>query len=422
MQPGTGRWRGLLAKCGPGVISGAANDDPSCIVTYTIAGASFGYLTLWTSLFGLPLIMAIQSMCARVGMISGRGLVGGIRISYPGWILVPVCASLVIANVVTIGADLGGMANVAQMVTGISALIWMAGFALLITSLLFFLPYRQIEKFLKWLCLVLFAYIAGALLAKPAWGAVAVATLVPRVEWSRECLAVLVAILGATLSPYFLFWQAAQEVEVEYCRGKRTIAQRRGATSADLERSRLDVFAGSLVSKLITYFITLTAAATLFTHGRRHIESAEQAAAALQPIAGPAASWLFALGVIGTGMLAIPALAGSSAYAVAEAMRWQASLQDKPRFAAEFYAVLLVSMLLGLGLLLTGFNVVQMLFWASVFNGLLAPPSILLVVLLARSRKIMGARIAPLWMRGVGWITVAATGAAAIALLASFAR
>ena len=413
---------GLLAKCGPGVISGAANDDPSCIVSYAVAGASIGYATLWTSLYALPLLATVQLMCARLGMVSGRGLAGDIRAQFRPWVLFAMCSSLVLANVVTLGADLGGMADVTEMITGISGLIWTAVYAVAILTMLFYFPYRRLERVFKWLCLVLFAYVVAGVLSHADVHAVMASTFIPRVSHSREYLSVLVAIMGATMSPYFLFWQASQQVEEEYCIGRRTLAARKGATRGELDSSRVDVFTGAFISKLITYFITLTTAATLFAHGHKHIETARDAAAALHPIAGPAAYWLFALGVVGTGLLAIPTLAGSAAYAVSEAMHWRASLEEKPILAPKFYAVLAISMLLGMSLIYLRFNVVQMLFWASIFNGILAPPAIALVLLLTRNPKIMGLHVNSPLLNLFGGLTVVLTSAAAIGLLISFTQ
>lgn len=411
----------IFRECGPGVISGAANDDPSCIVTYSIAGAAFGYLTLWTSLFTLPLLATVQLMCARLGLVSGRGLAGDVRVHHPKWVLFSICSLLLIANVVTIGADLGGMAEVTHMVTGLSAAWWTAIYAITIVTLLFYFPYRRLERIFRWLCLILFAYALAGLLARPNWGAALASTLVPGVQWSAHYFSVLVAIMGATMSPYFLFWQTSQEVEEEYCMGRRTVAQRRGATSEELHRSKLDVSTGAFISKLITYFITLTTAATLFAHGKNEINTAQEAAAALAPIAGPAAFWLFAIGVIGTGLLAIPTLAGSSAYAVSEALHWRGSLEEKPAVVPQFYGVLAASTFVGLGLIYSGFSVVQMLFWASVLNGLLAPPSIALVLLLTRDRNVMGDRVNSPWMNAMGWLTLVLTSAAAVGMLISMA-
>jgi len=406
--------------CGPGVISGAANDDPSCIVTYSIAGATLGYVTLWTSLFGLPLLAAVQLMCSRLGLVTKRGLARDVRLNYPKWALFSICTLLLIANTVTLGADLGGMAEVTEMVTGVSPYFWTGIYGFLIIALLLYFPYRVLERIFKWLCLVLFVYVGAGVLARPNWRAVLLHTVVPSFSASKNYLPVLVAIIGATMSPYFLFWQVSQEVEAEYCRPKRPINAPTGPSDRRLERSKADVFTGAFISKLITYFITLTTAATLYAHGTTQIKTAKDAAAALGPIAGGAASVLFAMGVIGTGLLAIPTLAGSSAYAIAEAFRWRASLEATVSIAPKFYAVLVISGLLGLGLIYSGISPVQMLFWASVFNGLLAPPSMALVILLTRNAQVMGERVNAMWMNWCGWLAVLLTSAAALGVFATF--
>ncbi len=411
--------RALLRNCGPGVISGAANDDPSCIVTYSIAGAAFGYLTLWTSLFSLPLLAAVQLMCSRLGLVTKRGLARDVRLNYPKWILFSMGGMLIVANTVTIGADLGGMAEVTEMVSGISAYVWTAIYAVTIIGLLLWFPYRVLERIFKWLCLVLFVYVASGILAHPHWRSVAFYTFVPAFKWSSQYLSVLVAIIGATMSPYFLFWQVSQEVEAEYCSRKRIVNVDHPPSDRKLERSKVDVFTGSFISKIITYFITLTTAATLFAAGKTNIGSAKDAAAALTPIAGHAASWLFAIGVIGTGLLAVPALAGSSAYAIAETFRWRASLEAKITIAPKFYSVLALAALLGVALIYLGLRPIEMLFWASVFNGVLAPPSIALVILLTRNPSVMGDRVNTRWMNWAGWIALIVTTVAAVAMLAT---
>jgi Mn2+/Fe2+ NRAMP family transporter len=329
---------------------------------------------------------------------------------------------LILANTVTIGADLGGMGEVTQMITGVSSYFWTAFYTISIVGLLLYFPYRVLERVFKWLCLVLFVYVVSGILARPDWPAVLFHTFVPSFKWSREYLSVLVAIIGATMSPYFLFWQVSQEVETEYCRRKRIVNVSDPPSERRLERSKTDVLTGSFISKLITYCITLTTAATLFAHGRTQIGTAKDAAAALGPIAGPAATWLFAAGVIGTGLLAIPTLAGSSAYAVSEAFRWRASLEAKVSIAPKFYAVLVTSAALGLALIYAGLHAIQMLFWASVFNGLLAPPSIALVILLTRKPEVMGDRVNTRWMNWCGWIVLVLTSVAALAMLVSFAH
>ena len=411
-----GRVRRFFNELGPGLITGAADDDPSGISTYSVAGASFGYAPLWTALFSFPLMTAVQLMCARLGMVSGRGLAGVIRHRYSRGVLWMACALLVVANVINIGADLGGMAAAAAMVTGVPAAAWTPLFAGFIVSLLFWSSYRQIARIFKWLTLVLFAYVATAFLARPDWSAVLRAAVLPQIQWSNHYLAVFVGILGTTISPYLFFWQAAQEVEQDRAAGRRTLQQRRGATAFELARARNDVVTGMFFSNVVMFFIILTTAATLHAHGQTSITTARQAAEALRPLAGDAAYWLFALGLIGTGMLGVPVLAGSSAYAVAEAEGWRGSLDDRPRLARRFYAVVAVSLLVGLGLDYFGFDAVGMLFWCAVVNGVLAAPLVVLVVLLTSDRSVMGEWVNPPLLRGLGWLTAVVMSAAAIAM------
>lgn len=411
------RVRRFFAELGPGLITGAADDDPSGISTYSVAGATFGYAPLWTALFSFPLMAAVQLMCARLGMVSGRGLASVIRRHYSRRVLWGACALLIVANVINIGADLGGMAEVSEMVTGVKAYVWTPLYAVFIVSLLFWSSYRRIASVFKWLTLVLFAYVLAAFLARPEWGAVLRATLVPHVEWSNGYLAVFVGILGTTISPYLFFWQAAQEVEEDRAAGRRTVRQRRGATDAELRRMRTDVLTGMFFSNLVMYFIILTTAATLHAHGETHIETARQAAEALRPLAGAGAYWLFALGLIGTGMLGVPVLAGSCAYAVAEAEGWRGSLDDTPRLARRFYAVVAVAMLVGLVLNYVGLDAVTMLFWSAVVNGVLAAPLIVLVVLLTSDRAVMGKRVNPPLLRWLGWATAVVMTAATVGML-----
>jgi len=405
---------------GPGLITGAADDDPSGISTYSVTGAAFGYAPLWTALFCFPLMTAVQMMCARLGMVTGKGLAGVIRERYPRWVLWSACALLVTANTVNIGADLGGMGKVTEMVTGISSIYWTPAYALLIASFLIWLSYYSVARIFKWMTLVLFAYVIAAFFAKPDWGAVLRYTFIPHVEWSGKYWATLVGIFGTTISPYLFFWQASQEVEEERQQGEVTLDQRKGATNAELRKSRKDVITGMLFSNLIMYFIIMTTAATLHAHGKTVIDTARDAADALRPLAGNGAYWLFSLGLIGAGMLGVPVLAGSSAYAVSEAAVWRGSLSDRPRLARKFYIVIAAGLLLGLGLDYAGINAVAMLFWSAVLNGVLAPPLIVIVLLLTSSRKIMGSRLNPGWLKGLGWTTVAVMSAATIAMFATW--
>jgi NRAMP (natural resistance-associated macrophage protein)-like metal ion transporter len=405
---------------GPGLITGAADDDPSGISTYSVAGASFGYGTLWTALFSFPMMSAVQLMCARLGMVTGRGLAAVVRRRYPRWVLWGTCSILIVANVVNIGADLGGMAETSRMVTGIPAWIWTIGYAGLIVSLLIFSSYRRIAKTFKWLTLVLFSYVFAAILAHPDWLKTVQATLVPHVEWTGDYLATFVGILGTTISPYLFFWQAAQEVEEERAKGRKGVAQRRGASDLEIRRSRNDVLIGMLFSNVVMYFIILTTAVTLHAHGQTHIATAREAAEALRPLAGEGAYWLFTLGIIGTGMLGVPVLAGSCAFAIAEAANWRGTLADKPRKGPQFYAVIVASMILGLILVSVGFDAVAMLFWSAVLNGVLAPPLIVVVVLLTSDRSVMGHRANPPLLRSLGWTTAAVMTAATIAMFVTW--
>jgi NRAMP (natural resistance-associated macrophage protein)-like metal ion transporter len=405
----------FFSNLGPGLITGAADDDPSGISTYSVTGASLGYAPLWTALFSFPLMTAVQLMCARLGMVTGLGLAGVIRRRYSRWVLWGSCALLIVANVINIAADLGGMAEATTMVSGVPSAIWVPVYGATIVMLLMWSSYRTIARTFKWLTLVLLAYVATAFVAHVDWGLALRATFVPHVEWSRDFFSVLVAILGTTISPYLFFWQAAQEVEEERAK-HRTLAKRRGATREELDNARADVMAGMFASNAIMYFIILTTSATLHAHGKTSITTAQQAAEALRPLAGAAAYWLFTLGLIGTGILAVPVLAGSCAYAIAEAAAWRGSLDRHPRQAKKFYIVLAVSVALGVGLDYAGFNAIKLLFTTAVINGVLAPPLILIVLLLTSSRDVMGDAVNSRTLSVLGWITFVVMVLAALGL------
>ncbi|HEY2018533.1 MAG TPA: Nramp family divalent metal transporter [Bryobacteraceae bacterium] len=406
----------FFSSLGPGLITGAADDDPSGIATYSVAGAALGYGPLWTALFSFPLMAAVQLMCSRLGMVTGRGLAAVVRRRYPRWVLWSACLILTVANVINITADLGGMAEATEMVTGVNSLWWMPVYAVLIIVLLFWTSYRVMARVFKWLTLVLFAYVITAFIAHPDWSHVLRATFVPDVHWSRAYLSVLVGILGTSISPYLFFWQAAQEVEEERAEGRTTVAQRQGATDQELRRARTDVVTGMFFSNFVMYFIILTTATTLNAHGITQIATAKQAAEALRPLVGNGAYWLFTVGLIGTGMLGVPVLAGSSAYAISEAMAWGASLDKRPNATPKFYSVLAASMAIGLALDYVGLDAVKMLFWSAVANGILAPPLIVLLVLLTSDRSVMGERVNPPLLRYLGWLTAGVMTAAAIAM------
>lgn len=406
-----------FATLGPGLITGAADDDPSGISTYSVAGAAYGYATLWIALLTFPLMAAVQLMCARLGLVTGRGLAAAVRIYYPRWVLWGACSILVVANVINIGADLGGMAEATQLITGIRPLVWIPFYAIGIIALLFWTSYKLIARIFKWLTLVLFAYVLASFYAHVDWKHALAVTFVPHLEWSRGFLAVFVAILGTTISPYLFFWQAAEEVEEDRALGRTTLAQRKGSTTAELKSARTDTIAGMFFSNFIMYFIILTTAATLHAHGHTNIATARQAAEALRPLAGNGAYLLFTLGLIGTGMLGVPVLVGCCAYAVAEGATWRGSMADRPESARAFYAVMATAMALGLALNYLGFNAVKMLFWSAVINGLLAPPLILLVILLTSNRKVMGKHVNPPLLLYLGWATFVVMVAAALGMI-----
>lgn len=404
-----------FAMLGPGLVTGASDDDPSGITTYSVAGASFGHGMLWTVPLTFPLVAAIQLVCARIGLVSGRGLAGALREQYPRGFLYGACLLLLVANVFNITADLGGMGDAAEMLTGVPSLVWVPCFGLVILVFTVYTRYATLARYLKWLSAVLFCYIASAILARPDWKAALVATVVPQLQWNRAAVTTLVSILGTTISPYLFFWQAAQEVEEERRRGRSTVAARRGATEHELSDARLDVGTGILFSNVVMFAIMLATATTLHRAGHHDIESSRQAAEALRPLAGDAAYLLFGIGLIGTGLLAIPVLAGSASYAVAELFAWRAGLDLRPRQARRFYLVLGGAILAGIVLDVFDTNPIRMLFWSALLNGLLAPPLMILVMLVGNNRKIMGVHVNGPWLNLLGWTAAAIMTAAAIA-------
>ena len=410
-------FRTFFADLGPGLITGAADDDPSGISTYSVAGATFGYAPLWTAVLSFPLMAAVQLMCARLGLVTGLGLAGVIRRRYSRWVLWGACALLIVANVINIAADLAGMAAATRMITGVRAALWVPVYSVAIVVLLLWSSYRRIASVFKWLTLALLAYVATAFVAHVDWRAALTATVVPRVEFSRPFFAVVEAIFGTTISPYLFFWQAAQEVEEERALG-RNLVQRRGATDEELSSARTDVVTGMFASNAVMYFIILTTAATLHAHGTRTIATAQQAAEALRPLAGAGAFWLFAAGLIGTGILAVPVLAGSCAYAVAEAAAWRGkSLERRPRRAKKFYFVIAASMAIGLALNYFQFNAIRMLFFSAILNGALAPPLMLIIVLLTSDKRVMGSAVNSRALAILGWLAFAVMAAASFGLL-----
>jgi NRAMP (natural resistance-associated macrophage protein)-like metal ion transporter len=410
----------VVRSLGPGLITGAADDDPSGVSTYSQAGAAFGYGLLWTALFTLPLMLAVQLICARIGTVAKSGLACVLRDHYPRPLLWFAVTLLLVANTVNIAADLGGMGAAAALITGVRAGIFVPLFAALILALLVFASYAVMTHVLKWLTWALFAYVIAAFLAHPDWAAVLRGTLVPRGLRRPDTLLTLVAILGTTISPYLFFWQAAQNAEEEEHREAESGDRKRRSVKRELRTVRTDVAIGMVVSNVIMYFIILTAGATLHRAGLTNVQTADQAAQALRPIAGPLASGVFAAGIVGTGLLGVPVLAGSAAYAVAEAWNWVRGMDERPRAAPHFYFIMGIATVLGVVLDFTHFDPIRMLFWAAVINGLLAPPLIAIVIAVGNNRRVMG-RYRNGWaLNLLGGAACVAMGVAAIALVVSW--
>jgi NRAMP (natural resistance-associated macrophage protein)-like metal ion transporter len=381
--------RRFFRTLGPGVITGAADDDPSGIATYSIAGAQLGTSLLWTALLTWPLMSMVQMMCARVGMVTGRGLAGALRRKFDRRLVLAAALALLAANTINIGADLAGMADAAEMLTGLGSHWFVVVFGIAIACATIWLRYHQIASTLKWLCLVLFAYVITAFVVHPNWSAAIHDTFAP--SWPKGHVAwqTLVAILGTTISPYLFFWQASQEVEEEKAKGRRMRRERQGATKREIISRRMDVGVGAFFAVLIMYFIMLTTASTLHRHGVTSIETSRQAAEVLGPLAGRFAALLYTLGILGVGFLAIPTLSGSAAYALAETLSWKEGLDEKLNSARAFYGVIIVSTAAGIALDFLNINPVRALFWTAVINGLLAPFLLAGLLVVASNKTLM---------------------------------
>jgi len=406
---------------GPGLTTGAADDDPSGIATYSQAGARYGFQLIWTALFTYPFMAVVQEMCARIGLVSGRGLAANIRRQYSACALYAVTALLFLANVFNIAADLGAMAAGTRLLfPGIEPKILVIGFAIVCLALQIFITYARYAKFLKYLTLALLSYVAVAFAVHLDWGDVLYHTLVPSMTFSKDQIFLVCAILGTTISPYLFFWQTSQEVEEEILRGETTIRSRRGQASAfSMRKMRTDVWSGMAFSNIITFFIFAACAGTLYAHGITDIATADQAALALRPF-GESAYLFFALGIIGTGLLSVPILAGSTAYALAESFKWRYGLYRKLKQAYSFYGVIIVSVLLGIAANFVHLNPIRGLIYAAVANGIIAPFVLFFVVRLSGDKKIMGEHANRPFVSFIGWVTIgvmAVSGIAAIATL-----
>jgi NRAMP (natural resistance-associated macrophage protein)-like metal ion transporter len=410
----------FLKDLGPGLITGAADDDPSGISTYSQAGAAFGFGLLWTALLSFPLMVAVQLMCARLGLVTRRGLASVLRKYYPPWLLWFACSLLVVSNTINIAADLSGMGAGAELLTHIDHIWFVPVFAIVILLFLMFGSYASLLRIFKWLTLVLFAYVIAAFLAKPSWSAVAKGTFLPQISFTKEYLFTFVAIFGTTISPYLFFWQAAQEVEADEALNSQLGDRPRRSLERELRSARTDVSAGMVVSNIVMYFIILTAGATLHAHGHTQVQTAAEAAKALQPLAGKLAALLFTLGIVGTGLLGVPVLAGSAAYAVAEAAAWRRGMDAQPHQARNFYLVIAASMLIGVALSFSPIDPIRLLLWSAVINGILAPPLIIIVLVICNNPKVMGSFRNGPTLNVFGSIAAAIMTGSALALIASW--
>ena len=406
---------------GPGLVTGAADDDPSGIATYSKAGAQYGFQLLWLSLFTFPFMAIVQEMCARIGLVTGQGLAANIRQSYSRKVLHVITILLFLANTLNIAADLGAMAAGANLlIPKISAVIFVTVFALVILLLQIFTTYARYSKFLKYLTLALLSYVFTAFAVHLQWGQVLVHTIIPTITFSKDQVFLLCAILGTTISPYLFFWQTSQEVEEQILRGEKTVEERRDSvTKRELGHMRADVWAGMFFSNLIMFFIIAACAVTLHAHGITNIATADQAAAAIRPFGGELTYFFFAIGIIGTGLLAIPVLAGSTAYATAESFGWKQGLYLKLKQAYAFYGIIIISMIVGLVANYVHLDPIKGLIYSAVANGLVAPIVLFFVVRISADKKVMGDKTTHPFLRACGWFITALMMISGVAAIAS---
>jgi NRAMP (natural resistance-associated macrophage protein)-like metal ion transporter len=412
--------RSWLLQLGPGLVTGAADDDPSGIATYSQAGAKFGYELGWTIVLTYPLMVAVQLISARLGRVTGRGLADNIRENFPAPVLYALVIMLLVANTINVAADVAAMGQSLQLVLGGPAQLYAVAFGVVCLALEIYLSYRRYVTYLKWLTVTLFAYVAVALVANVSWPAVLSGIVWPRVSLSADVLTVIVAVFGTTISPYLFFWQAAQEVEdVDADPKAHSLRESPSEAPDQFHRINIDTYVGMGVSNGIALFIIIATAATLHESGVLDIQTSAQAAEALRPIAGRFAFLLFSLGIIGTGMLAVPVLAGSAAYAVAETFRWRRGLDRKLREARGFYAIIAFATLGGIALTFSPIDPIKALFWSAVINGVISVPILFVMMLLAGNPKVMGKFASSPRLKLVGWLATAVMAAAVIAMFAA---
>ncbi len=410
-----------LKKLGPGLITGAADDDPSGIATYSQAGAQFGFNMLWTVLFTYPFMVGIQLVSARIGRVSGHGLATNIRLHYPSWLLYSVVGLLLIANTINIAADVSAMGEALKLIVGGPAQLYAVAFGVVSMLLQVFVPYRRYVRLLKWLTLALLAYVVTVFVEHIPWSQVLVSALAPQISWKPEYITTVVAVFGTTISPYLFFWQASQEVEDQLADPRaQPLIKAPEQAAVNFERIKLDTYVGMGFSNLVAFSIILTTAVTLNLHGITDIQTSAQAATALRPIAGEFAFMLFSAGIIGTGLLAIPVLAGSSAYAMAGAFKWKNSLERTPMQAKHFYGVIAISTLIGIMLGFTAIDPIKALYWSAVINGVISVPIMIVMMLMAARPDIMGRFVITTRLKAMGWLATLMMAAAVLAML--FAR
>jgi NRAMP (natural resistance-associated macrophage protein)-like metal ion transporter len=393
-----------LNKLGPGLITGAADDDPSGIATYSQAGAQFGYNMLWTLVFTYPLMVAIQVISAKIGRVSGHGLATNIYRHYPAWLLYLVVGLLVVANTINIAADVAAMGDALKLLIGGPAHFYALGFGMISLVLQIFIPYIRYVRVLKWLTLSLFTYVGIVFVVQIPWGAVLEKTFLPHLSWNAAFITTVVAVFGTTISPYLFFWQASQEVEEQLANPiAKPLNVAPDQADANFRRIKLDTVIGMGFSNVVAFFIVLTTAVTLHLHGITDIQTSAQAASALRPIAGSLAFWLFSAGIIGTGFLAVPVLAGSAAYAMAGAFQWKNSLASKPSMAKRFYGIITVATLIGVALCFTPIDPIKALYWSAVINGVISVPIMIVMMLMASRKDIMGDFVISPRLKLLGW-------------------
>ena len=407
----------FFSSLGPGLITGASDDDPAGIATYSIAGAQARYSTLWTVLFTFPLMSAVQEMCARIGLVTGHGLAGVMRLHYPKLLLYPIAFLVVVANIINIGADLGGMAAASNLLVGIHPLIFAAIYTAIVVATLIFVPYHIFVRYLKWLTLALFTYVLAAVITQQDWFSILLNTIWPRISLDAKYLMLIVAIFGTTISPYLFFWQASEEVEEIEEEKKVRKLKRHIVTKHELRNMREDVTVGMFFSNAVMFFIIATTASTLFANGIHDIKTADQAAAALRPLAGDASSLLFTLGIVGTGLLAIPVLAGSAAYALTEAFGWSEGFSKKFSEAKAFYLIIALATIVGFSINILGINPFSALFFTAVVYGVISPILILLILHIANQKRVMGSHTNGLISNVLGVVAFLIMGAAVVALV-----